>query len=288
MDTIWNHAAGPSGGLRGGTPRALGEPPLSPPPAGGMSTPPPMPALRVAEPSRAREPDRPLHVAAPPAPIPAAVPDPAAPAPPSAPPSLEALLLRFRLIAPAQLDEAQRASAESGRDIGEIIVERGWMSGDQLERIRSYAPGLAHPRPEPLEPGTPHLRAAPPPPAALEAVPPAPRPASGLAPVPQPVDEAPPRPSVDGSAPPRPAPAETLPERAAREAAPDVAARVLVHLTNGERVEAGRFANVAAARVRAEEVVAELNEADGRWPFHGGRFLRPDAVVSVDLELVHA
>ncbi len=256
-----------------------------------MNTPPPMPALRVAEPSP--QPERESIPAPGPAPVPvlSAGPSPALREPASETPPLEALLLRFRLITPAQLDEAQRASLESGRELGEIVVERGWMTEDQLERIRSYAPSVANPRPEPMDPGPTQLRAAPVPTLPdVGLVPPAPvvpqaPPAPLAGPIPAPIAEV--VPMAEPSTAPTPA-ADTLPQTAAQPAAADVAARVLVHLTNGERVEAGRFPHVAAARARAEEIVKALSDPDGTWPFYGGRYLRPDAIVSVDLELVHA
>ncbi len=57
---------------------------------------------------------------------------------------------------------------------------------------------------------------------------------------------------------------------------------VVVRLTDGDRVEAGVFADEEEARRSAEQLIGAL--ADGaNWPLVGGRYLRPDAVVSVDL-----
>jgi hypothetical protein len=57
---------------------------------------------------------------------------------------------------------------------------------------------------------------------------------------------------------------------------------VVLRLANGERLELGSFAGEAAAVEQARIVVTQVS-TDGGWPFVGGRFIRPDAIVSVDL-----
>jgi hypothetical protein len=57
---------------------------------------------------------------------------------------------------------------------------------------------------------------------------------------------------------------------------------VVLRLANGERLELGSFPGEAAAAEQARAVVAQVSSEDG-WPFVGGRFIRPDAIVSVDL-----
>jgi hypothetical protein len=57
---------------------------------------------------------------------------------------------------------------------------------------------------------------------------------------------------------------------------------VAVRLSNGERVLVDRFAELDDARARAEELVRELAR-DADWPFVAGRYLRPGAVISVDV-----
>jgi hypothetical protein len=61
-------------------------------------------------------------------------------------------------------------------------------------------------------------------------------------------------------------------------------ARVFLRLSNGERVEAGSFDDVGAAKARAEEVVREVAQGLDVWPFFGGRYIRPEAIVSVDVD----
>jgi type II secretion system (T2SS) protein E len=57
---------------------------------------------------------------------------------------------------------------------------------------------------------------------------------------------------------------------------------VVLRLANGERLELGSFPGEAAATEQARAVVAQVSSEEG-WPFVGGRFIRPDAIVSVDL-----
>lgn len=310
------------------------------------------------------------------------------PAKPTA--SLESLLMRFRLITSDQLEQALREKAETGKDVGAIVVERGWVNEDQLTRLLSYAPALttdaavasppagleSTPAPEPevepvaeapAEPVTepepaetaadvvseptpfetrqmvPALHAIPPalelveeteavsePAPELEAQPeaePEPEPVTPPAPVfaafapafgpistdrepitaePEPAVAEPEPPAADAapaieleSAPevaveaavePEPAPAESEPAeepQVVRFVEPDpieTIARVFVRLSSGERVEAGTFDDIAAAKARAEEVVRHVSGADEGWPFFGGRFIRPEAIVSVDVD----
>ncbi len=58
---------------------------------------------------------------------------------------------------------------------------------------------------------------------------------------------------------------------------------VLVRLTNGEAVLVGRFAEVDEAKDCAESLMENLGNGAGPWPFIGGRFLRPEAIVSIDI-----
>jgi hypothetical protein len=57
---------------------------------------------------------------------------------------------------------------------------------------------------------------------------------------------------------------------------------VLLCLTNGERVPVDAFDDEEEAKVRARALTRELQSSE--WQLVGSRFVRPDAVVSVDLE----
>ena len=59
--------------------------------------------------------------------------------------------------------------------------------------------------------------------------------------------------------------------------------RVVIRLSGAEPVEAGAFDGVGDAKNRALEIVGQLTSEDGSWPYFRGRFLRPDAIVSVDI-----
>jgi hypothetical protein len=59
---------------------------------------------------------------------------------------------------------------------------------------------------------------------------------------------------------------------------------VVVRLHNGDTAHVGRFVDFDEARACATSLVQGLCRGDaGDWPFVAGRFLRPGAVVSVDL-----
>ena len=65
---------------------------------------------------------------------------------------------------------------------------------------------------------------------------------------------------------------------------------VLLRLREGDILQVGTFRTAAEASARAQEVVREIAAAEGAstWPFFAERYLRPDAIVSVDLLEEHA
>lgn len=405
LNSSWNIGsigmAGPP--LRGpSSTRLIGEPPLSPPVSSGAS---PVASAQPIEPATPLVPPMTPGIGTTGGGVPDGAPRPAS--------SLESLLMRFRLITSEQLDEALREKLETGKDVGAIVVERGWVNEDQLARLLSYAPAfsapveaapsdrephadtetvatpepatpseaeqvaeaaesapaIVEPAPEQPEPATfaagpvvatepepatlappdspalsqPVFRPAPlrafevPPalelvepeaavdsdaPAALEPVSPLveesspepllalpaaveapaahPVPLAPLQPVAEPTEtvepasqpapvaaEAEPAPEPVAVAEPAPAPEPTPQAQTVRfvePAAVETIARVFVRLSNGERVEAGSFDDVGAAKGRAEEVMNEVSAGERGWPFFGGRYIRPDAIVSVDID----
>ncbi len=106
-------------------------------------------------------------------------------------------------------------------------------------------------------------------PAPIEAVPePAPEPA----PAPPPLRIAPPPP-------PAPPPSYEPPAAVA-----SATIRVVIRLSNNDRVEAAVVGDPSAARAQAPALIRYIAGKDGSdWPYIGGRYLRPDAIVSVDL-----
>jgi hypothetical protein len=109
-----------------------------------------------------------------------------------------------------------------------------------------------------------------------------------------------PTPDTPGPAP-SPAPAEPKAQQAAAiptvgfagagPAAPSTEApnqsavtfRVFARLSNGERIEVGTHGDEAAAKAEATALMRFLRESGGDWPFLDGRFVRPEAIVSVDV-----
>jgi hypothetical protein len=60
--------------------------------------------------------------------------------------------------------------------------------------------------------------------------------------------------------------------------------KVFVRLTSGERVDAGTFDGAERAKERGAEIARTLAGDAPEWPFVAGRFLRPDTIVSLDVE----
>jgi hypothetical protein len=220
------------------------EPPLSPPPlSGGAPAQQPWSAPAEAAPVAA--------VAPAPAPASAAV----AVAEPVAEPvrpmlPVESLLLRFRLISADQLADAMKEEAATGRPVADVVVERGWVSQDDMARL--------------VEPD-----AAPAAPVAV-AAPAAPQPVEPVAPAPAPAAEPAPAPVA------APAPAAAVP-------APSVRFQILAHLTSGERIEIAGCDTAEEAQAAAREAMRRIREADRDWPLFGGRYVRPESIVSVDV-----
>jgi hypothetical protein len=86
-------------------------------------------------------------------PLPASAPAvPAAPAP--EPPAetatlpVESLLLRFRMITPAQLADAMKEEAVSGKSVATIVVEKGWVAPEAMAQIAPSAVPPVAPAPE--------------------------------------------------------------------------------------------------------------------------------------------
>jgi hypothetical protein len=57
---------------------------------------------------------------------------------------------------------------------------------------------------------------------------------------------------------------------------------VSLRLADGEQLEIGAFRTGEEAREHAQSVVRQIS-SDHSWPFFEGRFIRPDAIISVDL-----
>jgi hypothetical protein len=66
----------------------------------------------------------------------------------------------------------------------------------------------------------------------------------------------------------------------------EVEFRVVVRFAGNEVVEIARFASPDEAKGCAHALAAELAGAKDEWPFLGGRYVRPEAVLSVDVDAI--
>jgi hypothetical protein len=60
--------------------------------------------------------------------------------------------------------------------------------------------------------------------------------------------------------------------------------KVVLRLSSGERIDAHTCNGATAARRHAEELVRGLASGLERWPYFSGRFVRPESIISVDVE----
>jgi len=60
--------------------------------------------------------------------------------------------------------------------------------------------------------------------------------------------------------------------------------RVRVRLTTGGAIEVAAHEDEAAARSEATALMRYLRDGRGDWPFLAGRFVRPETIVSIDLD----
>jgi hypothetical protein len=148
-----------------------------------------------------------------------------------------------------------------------VLVQAPLPAPEPVQEEALPGPELApEPHPEP--------EAAPRAPALLEPAP--------LEAVPEPAPEPPPAPPpLRIAPPPPPAPAPSYEPPAAVASA---TIRVVIRLSNNDRVEAAVVGDPSAARAQATALIRYIAGKDGSdWPYIGGRYLRPDAIVSVDL-----
>jgi hypothetical protein len=209
----------------------------------------------------------------------------------SGPPPLTTRLLRMGLVTLPQLSSAMAQQAATGRPLEELVVELGLVSAEDLAKLDESTPAVAPPlplapapepvfevapAPEPVLDVQPHafqLDPTPDPTTAQPAPVATPEPAAAhhvaepveplaLIPEPQPVHE------------PMPYPVE----------APPVATyAVVVQLENGAKLDVGAYPDAQSARDAATAVMRAVRSASDDWPVLGGRFVRPEAVVSIEI-----
>lgn len=185
-------------------------------------------------------------------------------------PSIETLMFKAGLISADDLGELVRDAVVAQRPVAALAIERNLVTPRALELLLADTneeppapePVVLEPAPEPLAPPVaPVPPVAPEPPLAPAAVVPAPEPEP---------EQAPP-------------PVEPTPLHAVTPVDEQAAAyEILVRLTTGDTVRVGD----ADSRAHAEDVArstARRFAESAEWPLVGGRCLRPDLVVSVDL-----
>lgn len=107
----------------------------------------------------------------------------------------------------------------------------------------------------------------------------------GLSPVPEPLDPAPLSPEPDPLVTlPLPDPTTTPAPAAFAPPAAVPVHRVGVRLTTGEVIDVASHEDEAAARAEATALMRYLRDGRGDWPFLAGRFVRPETIVSIDVD----
>lgn len=214
-------------------------------------------------------------------------------------PSLETLMFKAGLIDADQLGELVRDAVVAQRPVAALAIERSLVTPRAIETLLAQAGEAAEqPAPEPTPEPTPEpepvllapAELAPTVPApfvpqpvpvvavAAPAVEPEPHIAfaSEAAPVAVPAD-----PILLHAVPVEPVDAAPVEPLEAPQPAP-AAFEVLVVLTTGETVRAGATDSRDAAEQLARATARRFADAT-EWPLLGGRFIRPDVVVSVDV-----
>ena len=226
-------------------------------------------------------------------------------------PSPETLLFRTGLLSPDQLGELVQERVGSGRSVEEIVVERGWLDADTVARALGHDATAAS-VPVPVAAVEPH-----PDPFAIPVVDLAPQPRPELQPEPQPehhhpiaaesaiasftpaVVSLPVEPvavepvavepvafepvAVEAVAV-EPAPFEPVAVVPEQQVGGAVEFRVSIRFAGNECVEIASHADAVEAKAAAQTLVAQLSSQGADWPFVAGRFVRPDAVLSVDVD----
>lgn len=210
------------------------------------------------------------------------------------PPSLEAQVVRLGLMTTAEVATTMQEEAETGRPFAELAVEHGRIAADDLARLTEAEAAQTVAAPSPA-PATPELQLAPVTPARAPVEPAAPAPVEAVAPAPveaaapaplvlQPEPSPEPEPQVEATVEREPVVKITLEPPVEPEPGTAAKASVFVRLTSGERIPGGQFESQEAAERRARELMIAI-DAHGDWPRVDGRFIKPDAVVSIDVDL---
>jgi len=240
--------------------------------------------------------------------------------------SPETLLFRAGLLSPDQLGELVQERVSSGRSVEEIVIERGWLDAGTVAAAlaqNAAAPPVPEPALEPhpdpfaipvteltvepvviepvvIEPvavaaafelAPQQLEAELQPESPFEQHQPLAAPVVELPVVELPVEPVAHEPVVLEPVVLQPVVAEPVELEQSADvpaAAQDAAVefRVSIRFLGNECVEIASHTDAVEAKSAAQALVAQLSQQGGDWPFVGGRFVRPEAVLSVDVDAV--
>jgi hypothetical protein len=199
-------------------------------------------------------------------------------------PPPEAQLVQQGKLSMGQLAQAHRDRLEKGGSVLDIVVERGWVSAEEVAELRANH-GLEAAVPPPAAQSAPEAEPEPEPAQSLqqtvtnsEAVEPA-----ESVPHLQPVEATEPVQPVQAEPEPQAQPSPSLQQTVTRSTGTQRFA-VAIRLTNGELITAGHADDEDKAQALGQVIAADLASAGGdSWPFFDGRYIRPETIVSVDI-----
>ncbi|MBD0317376.1 MAG: hypothetical protein ICV71_02545 [Thermoleophilia bacterium] len=170
---------------------------------------------------------------------------------------LETLIHRAGLVSKERLDEALAEGERTGRSLGDVLVEKGWIDDNDLARLvvrqNGLVPALSDELPPPSSSEESGLRKP-----ALAERPPDPPAPNALAPL--------------ATAPAgREAPTET-----------DTPFRVVLRIEGGDDVVVSEFPTEGEAEEAARDFIARLARRD-EWPLLRRTFVRPDRIFAVEI-----
>lgn len=168
---------------------------------------------------------------------------------------MQAILVRLGLVSLDQLADALRENVETGRTVEDIAVSRGWVDPGLVAKLRAVRGETAPEPPAPAPAPAPPFET---PAAQHEIAPTLPTPV----PAPAPPSAATPAPARNGEA----------------------SVGVFINLEGGQRLWVGRFPSEDDGQRRAQELIDSMMRPEpGVWPRFGNRFVRPSAVVGVEI-----
>ncbi len=170
--------------------------------------------------------------------------------------SLETLIHRAGLVSKERLDEALAEGERTGRSLGDVLVQKGWIDENELARLVVRQNGLVPASRDELAPESSSEESE----------------LRELA-----LAEPPPRPPAPNAL----APADTVAAGGAATET-DTPFRVVLRIEGGDDVVVSEFATEGDAEEAARDLIARLARRD-EWPLLGRTFVRPDRIFAVEI-----